>query len=172
MKTDRLDVAGKSLGSNLRIGLTIAAYLLLNSSLVSRTLFFTPWRGLCIFCFHAHHTIRQFCRVYDMYQGAICSVVCDAECMRLSVQNLLNKWALGSFFSFPLLLTTFHMLFSFVVRQGCHRSVRRYILSGCVAPKPFSHNAWAQSHLNGLSRADSVSFHDVIALHQPASADA
>jgi hypothetical protein len=32
-----------------------------------------------------------------------------------AVQNLLNKWALGNFFRFPLLLTTFHMLFSFVV---------------------------------------------------------
>lgn len=62
MKADRLDVSGKSLGTTLRIGITIAAYLLLNSSL-----------------------------------------------------NLLNKWALGSFFSFPLLLTTFHMLFSFVM---------------------------------------------------------
>lgn len=30
--------------------------------------------------------------------------------------NLLNKWALASFFPFPLLLTTVHMAFSFLVR--------------------------------------------------------
>ena len=30
--------------------------------------------------------------------------------------NMLNKWALASFFPFPLLLTTVHMMFSFVVR--------------------------------------------------------
>jgi hypothetical protein len=35
-----------------------------------------------------------------------------------AMQNLLNKWALGNFFHFPLLLTTFHMLFSFVVRTS------------------------------------------------------
>ena len=32
--------------------------------------------------------------------------------------NMLNKWALASFFPFPLLLTTVHMMFSFVVRSG------------------------------------------------------
>ena len=29
--------------------------------------------------------------------------------------NMLNKWALASFFPFPLLLTSVHMMFSFVV---------------------------------------------------------
>ena len=32
--------------------------------------------------------------------------------------NLLNKWALASFFPFPLLLTTVHMAFSFFVRPS------------------------------------------------------
>ena len=35
--------------------------------------------------------------------------------------NMLNKWALASFFPFPLLLTTVHMMFSFVVRTAKYR---------------------------------------------------
>jgi hypothetical protein len=35
MKAERASMPSKMLGSNLRIGITIAAYLLLNSSLVS-----------------------------------------------------------------------------------------------------------------------------------------
>lgn len=35
MKAERAGIPSKTLGSNLRIGITIATYLLLNSSLVS-----------------------------------------------------------------------------------------------------------------------------------------
>jgi hypothetical protein len=43
------------------------------------------------------------------------SVVIALYLLLNSSLNMLNKWALASFFPFPLLLTTVHMMFSFVV---------------------------------------------------------
>ena len=45
------------------------------------------------------------------------SVVIALYLLLNSSLNMLNKWALASFFPFPLLLTTVHMMFSFVVRR-------------------------------------------------------
>ena len=51
-----------------------------------------------------------------MSQTLRVSVVIALYLLLNSSLNMLNKWALASFFPFPLLLTTVHMLFSFVVR--------------------------------------------------------
>jgi len=51
-----------------------------------------------------------------MSQTLRVSVVIALYLLLNSSLNMLNKWALASFFPFPLLLTTVHMMFSFVVR--------------------------------------------------------
>ena len=60
--------------------------------------------------------------------------------------NMLNKWALASFFPFPLLLTTVHMVFSFVVRLEMPKFATHFGMIESYVFEPFLYCEVPASH--------------------------